>query len=212
MNQKSIIAVLGVVVVILIGTTVYFVTTNKTSQPVESAPKVVQQPTPAPAPAAQKPAQPTTPTPQPIDETVNWQTYTSAQYGFTFKYPSDFVKSSDVASFPGYTGLAAFENKSDLFIEVGIEGGVLDSSNIQAPGVPGAKLDPKYVTKLKVDGKDALRYVKGDGGNVGETVLVGLNGKKISLALFGSLGNDNKKVIEIKSTLDKIVSTFKFTK
>jgi hypothetical protein len=48
MNQKSIIVVLGVVVIILIGTTVYFATLNKASQPV------------APAPVAQTPAQPVT--------------------------------------------------------------------------------------------------------------------------------------------------------
>ncbi|KKQ51043.1 MAG: hypothetical protein US70_C0024G0015 [Parcubacteria group bacterium GW2011_GWD2_38_11] len=40
MNQKSIIAILGVVVVILIGTTVYFATLNKVSQPVATAPNV----------------------------------------------------------------------------------------------------------------------------------------------------------------------------
>ena len=49
MNQKSIIAILGVVIVILIGTTVYFATINKTSQPVAPSPKVAQQPVPAPA-------------------------------------------------------------------------------------------------------------------------------------------------------------------
>ena len=44
MNQKSIIAVLGVVVVILIGTTVYFATINKPTETVAPAPKVTQQP------------------------------------------------------------------------------------------------------------------------------------------------------------------------
>jgi hypothetical protein len=44
MNQKSIIAVLGIVVVIIIGATVYFVSINNVSQPVVPAPKVVQQP------------------------------------------------------------------------------------------------------------------------------------------------------------------------
>jgi len=53
MNQKSLIAVLGVVVVILIGTTVYFATINKVSQSIAPVPKVVQQPTPAPVPVVQ---------------------------------------------------------------------------------------------------------------------------------------------------------------
>jgi len=55
MNQKSIGAVLGVVVVILIGTTVYFATINNASQPVSSDPKVTQQPTSA---HATQPTQP----------------------------------------------------------------------------------------------------------------------------------------------------------
>ena len=55
MNQKSLIAVLGVIVVILIGTTVYFASINKANQPVSPDPKVVQQP--APTPAVQQPAQ-----------------------------------------------------------------------------------------------------------------------------------------------------------
>jgi hypothetical protein len=49
MNRKSIIAVLGLVVVILSGTTVYFATINKSSQSVAPAPKVVQQPVSTPA-------------------------------------------------------------------------------------------------------------------------------------------------------------------
>ena len=44
MNQKAIIAILGVVTVILVGTTIYFATINKTSQPTTPAPKVAQQP------------------------------------------------------------------------------------------------------------------------------------------------------------------------
>jgi hypothetical protein len=44
MNQKSIIAILGVVVVILIGTTAYFATINKSSQLAAPTPKTIKQP------------------------------------------------------------------------------------------------------------------------------------------------------------------------
>lgn len=100
MNQKSIIAVLGVVVVILIGTTIYFATINKSSQPVELAPKVVEQAEPAPA-TQQSAAQPTAPTTQPaaqsasVHETANWQTYSNSTYGFEFKYPKTWRKGGD---------------------------------------------------------------------------------------------------------------------
>jgi hypothetical protein len=78
MNQKSIIAVLGVVVIILIGTIVYFATLNKASQPVAPAPKV-----------AQKPAnnQPIATQPAPITP-VNTQNYIEVKE-FGIKIPID---------------------------------------------------------------------------------------------------------------------------
>lgn len=84
MNQKSIIAILGVVVVILIGTTVYFATTSKESQPVAPAPKLVQQP--VSTPATQQPTQQVTPTPQPAQGIV----YTNTQYGFQLNFPDSW--------------------------------------------------------------------------------------------------------------------------
>lgn len=44
MNQKIIIAILGVAAVILAGTTIYFATINKSTETVVSAPKITQQP------------------------------------------------------------------------------------------------------------------------------------------------------------------------
>lgn len=44
MNQKTIIAILGVVIVILLGTSLYFTTINKSTQTVPTTPKITQQP------------------------------------------------------------------------------------------------------------------------------------------------------------------------
>ncbi|HAT73482.1 MAG: ABC-type dipeptide transport system, periplasmic component [Candidatus Moranbacteria bacterium GW2011_GWF2_36_839] len=55
MNQKNIIAILGVAVVILLGTTIYFATISNVSQPAPVP--VVKQPA-TPAPIAQTPATP----------------------------------------------------------------------------------------------------------------------------------------------------------
>lgn len=88
MTQKNIIAVLGVAVVILIGTAIYFTTINKASQSVTPAPKVAQQPVPTPAPTAQ-PAlatQPNTPASVPAD----WITYTSKTFNASISLPSDW--------------------------------------------------------------------------------------------------------------------------
>jgi hypothetical protein len=60
MNQKKVIAILGVVAVILAGTTIYFATINKASQSVAPAPKVVQQPA-QPIPSQQQVANNPTP-------------------------------------------------------------------------------------------------------------------------------------------------------
>jgi hypothetical protein len=82
MNQKSLIAVLGVVVIILIGTTVYFATINKAIFPVAPAPKVVQQQsatTPTPA------EQPTQPSP-----VIQGIVYSNTQYGFQLTFSDNW--------------------------------------------------------------------------------------------------------------------------
>ncbi|MDO8676349.1 MAG: hypothetical protein Q7K16_01720 [Candidatus Azambacteria bacterium] len=89
MNQKTIFAILGVVVIILIGTTVYLAMTKNVSQPVAPTSNVAQQPTPTPV--TQTPSQPVTkqqPTAQPTDETGSWQTYINKPYGFKVSYPN----------------------------------------------------------------------------------------------------------------------------
>lgn len=60
MNQKSIITILGVVVIILIGATVYFATINKSNQSVAPIQKVIKETAPTPI----QPTQPATSTNQ----------------------------------------------------------------------------------------------------------------------------------------------------
>lgn len=88
MNQNSIIVVLGIVAVILIGTTVYFTSINKLGRSVAPSPEISQQPVSAPTPAAQPApsAQPSTLASVP----ANWTTYTSETFNASISLPSDW--------------------------------------------------------------------------------------------------------------------------
>lgn len=85
MNQKTVIAILGVVVIILLGTTVYFATINKVSQPVAPASKVVQQPVTT-TPSSTQPTVPTVQTPQSAED-ISWKTYTNKTAGYQVTLP-----------------------------------------------------------------------------------------------------------------------------
>jgi len=101
MNQKSLIAILVVVVVVLIGTTVYFATINKVSQPVTPAPKVVQQLASAT---------------QPANEMTSWQTHQNEKFGIEFKYPKDIQFDSGSENSNGwYTVSGNYNNSGDNF-------------------------------------------------------------------------------------------------
>jgi len=78
MNQKSLVAILGVVVIILLGTTIYFATISNVSQPVPMP--VAKQPT---VPVTQPPATP------PAPATSALATYTNTKYGIEFQYPKN---------------------------------------------------------------------------------------------------------------------------
>ncbi len=90
MSQKTIIAILAVVVVVLLGTTIYFATISQNSQPlIATAPKTTQQPSQQ---IANTPAQQNNTT-SPIPS--GWLTYKNL--GFEISYPSAWIidKSSE---------------------------------------------------------------------------------------------------------------------
>jgi len=204
MNQKSIIAVLGVVVVILIGTTVYFATINKPNQPVAPDQKVVQQSAPTPVPVVQQPAQPTMPTVQPNDETANLKVYTNSRMGYSFSYPTADYKKID---YPNDQDMAQFvANNTSFSIRAYIgEGRKSIESWIQEPNASRAYSDLSKYEKVVIGGKVAYRLP-------GETfAYVNANGNVYEITAYK---NNSPAPVKINSEplFEKWVTTIQFTK
>lgn len=81
MNQKTVIKILSGVVIVLLGTTIYFITTDKASQPVIPTPKVIEQPATATQPTKSQPVKPDT------EVLSDWKTYKNDMYTFELMFP-----------------------------------------------------------------------------------------------------------------------------
>ena len=91
MNQKTIIAILGVVAIILVGTTIYYVNIDKVCQPIAPTLEIIQQT--SPTPKTQQPTQP--PTAQTIKTTPNNQNYIEIKE-LGFKITVDAVMANEI--------------------------------------------------------------------------------------------------------------------
>lgn len=90
MNQKTLVGVLAVLVLILGGTTIYFLTAQKSVTPVVPTPAPVSKTVPVPektSPVVQN--TPAVPVAQ--DEIAGWKTYTSSTYNYSVQYPSSWT-------------------------------------------------------------------------------------------------------------------------
>jgi hypothetical protein len=94
MNQKNLISVLAVLVLILGGTTIYFLTAQKSVAPVVPTPVPVSKT----VPVVQN--NPTAPVVQ--DETAGWKTYTNSEFKYSFQYPQELtINDKNLASISG---------------------------------------------------------------------------------------------------------------
>ncbi len=201
MNQKGFAnIILGVIVVMLVGVVGYFAFVKK------STPIAQQTPTPTPT-QTQKPVSPM-PTP---DKTANWKTYTNAQYGFEFKYPTGWV-ANEYSKLGWSLDLheATNSKNSVLITEAGLTNFVSQGS---------AEKNAEYMNKNKPDGFTEIPIGGGEGfygtisrdlGGLPEADAYLVGKDHIFLMIIGQYGD--KSLAQSESFLNQILSTFKFTK
>jgi len=139
MNQKNLVAILGVAVVILLGTTIYFATINNISQP---APAPVAKQPATPAPVAQTPTQPVATQPAPTTPDVT-QNYVEVKE-FGIKIPVDSAMVGDLtytyrkADVGMSSGMVSFSSKSLTAVDKNCGSGGGGPSIQKMRGVPPA--------------------------------------------------------------------------
>ena len=176
MNQRILIAVLVVIIIILTGTTVYFATVNKESQSVSPAAKVVQQPEVASLvqQSTQQTTQTTAPKTEAADETASWKTYSNNKAGFELKYPKDwsveehFGKSEEFGEDTDINdSYIVLKKKDGSFIVLGV--GKTEKDYVGSPRGIGVG-DFVALDKFNVAGQKIQRYFFDEGNDSGTSI------------------------------------------
>jgi len=195
MQQKSIVAVLVALVVVLAGTTVYFALNRSTYAPSMSQTVPAENQSLAgklPATTNQTTTNNQTAT---TNETANWKTYTNNTYKFSITYPGDCTpkeaSQKDLEGPGNWIARIDFDNGScfagdggAIFIGIA-KGNGLGALNGQ---------DPNVIKNIMIGGKKGINYDN-------ETYAV--SDGKYSLQICDS---DS----QLNNTLKKMVDSFKF--
>ncbi len=192
-GQTPVLILVGILIIIVVAGGAYFLGKSANSKPSSTPVVTSQSPQPALIPQSTPDA---SPAPTGAGETTNWKIYTNSEYGFSFKYPSNWKYEPNPA-FP--TTIA--------FFEVGVtpihHDGDTKSNEVFnfSPGVNDSSLDElkkEYypdAIDTTVDGKPALKTPAGE-------IIIKPSSNKPLIDLFIA-NRDN-------ATLQKVLSTFKF--
>jgi hypothetical protein len=220
-NQKGFASMVLIgVIVVLVAVGGYFAFVKKsepiTQQPVQ-APVTTQENTPTPITQAPNVEKQNADYQALINETANWKTYANTQYGFEFKYPSDW-KFHDGSKFKKQPGVYNFYEFCDQI--------VVNGPGDTNPGLPNCVNNRLSIVVSKLTQPDPNPTVDTDPSlkTVKEDVYIGgIKGVKITGVGTGNLGQLSTFVVRNKNFTyliepglwpvpDQVISTFKFTK
>lgn len=166
-----------------------------------------------------------TPTNSPID-TSDWKTYTNNEYGFSFKYPSNWENFPEekissvglVSSLASPETIKATNDNSGMFrndIEIYYFPTILDEINNKTSKWNANTIDEliqksnglyKKVSEIKIDGNKAYNVTK-SGYAYTNCLFIEKDGQLYEIAL-----NNINDFDSINNELENIVNSFQFTK
>jgi len=174
--------------------------------------KINTKPTPSPITKVQAPTPTIDPASNAANATANWKTYNNLDFGYSFKYPADFI------TYPGaYNVFHSSDAKFDKTTTAKTSGLEIGST-VYGPGEdikrdtqgyigPNTKGDAELTSKLILpSGFIAKTYVNW------EDIVVTMDYKKDNqnMRIMIWCGGENGDSTECKNVLIPILSTFKF--
>ncbi len=137
------------------------------------------------------------------EDIADWQTYTNSEYGFEFKYPTNYsIKSSE--NYLVY--LVDASNNASISLNVTGQFNLESIKDNYAP--TGSTTLPEAVTS----GQNTFYYYGPGGGGVSypDQYFYDLSGQLLTISFDGPYANDKTPTAQTKQIESQMLSTFKF--
>lgn len=161
---------------------------------------------------------PTSPSASPNDETINWKTYANPKYGYSFKYPSDWIITDktkiynrsdifDAQTFNDDGKAELADNETDVLLShVDIE--KIKNTTTSSDAGMGAKSE---VSITNINGKEIVKVIRNYFWYQADGTTLD---KGTQYFIYIPVGENHlwlRSNIKNKQILDQILATFKFT-